>query len=123
HVALALGGGAAVAPHGGEDEGLRAQRLQLGNYLLGAIGNVGDSAASAAHGDGHAGLDLGSHLGTLELLGHGLRDVSDLDRFEFLADVDHARQGNIEPTRDVDFDAIADHLFYPPSSVSILFYP
>ena len=34
HFALAFGGGAAVAAHGREDEGLRAQRLEFGDDLL-----------------------------------------------------------------------------------------
>ena len=110
HLALALGGGAAVAAHGREDEGLGAQRLELGDDLLGALGDVGDAAAAAAHRDGHAGLDLGAHLGALELVDHRLADVVELRGLELLPDVHHARQRNVEPARDVDFDAIADHL-------------
>ena len=46
HLALAFGRGAAVAAHGGEDEGLGAQCLELGHHLLHAVGDVGDAAAA-----------------------------------------------------------------------------
>src|SRR5215831_2210582 len=123
YLALPFRRSAAVAAHGREDERFGAERLQLGNHLLGAIADIGDAAAAAAHGDRHARLDLRPHLGTLELLGDGVRYVVHLDRLELLADVDHARQRNVEAARDVDFDAITDHFLHPPCVEAINFTP
>ena len=113
HFALALGGRAAVAAHGREDERLGAERLQLGDDLLGALGDVVDAAAAAADRDGHAGLHLGADFGALELLGHRRADVGEPLAIELLADVHHPRQRNVESARDVDFDPISDHVTPP----------
>ena len=110
HLALAFGRGAAVAAHGGEDEGLGAEGLELGHHLLHALGDVGDAAAAHTERNGHAGLHGAAHLGPLELLHYRLADVVDPGGFEFLPDMDHAGQRDIQPARNVHFDAIADHV-------------
>ena len=91
NTALTFDSAAAMAAHGGEDEGLRAQRLELGNDLFGALGDVGNAAAAYAHGDGHARLHLAAHFGPFELLGHRVTDVGDFRRCELLTHVHHAR--------------------------------
>ncbi len=90
---MALGGGAAVAAHGGDDEGFGAEFLDLGDRGLEDLGDAIDAAAAGGEADAGAGLDGGGDLGPGELLGDGGGDVGDLGRFESLADFEPAREG------------------------------
>src|SRR3954469_20329177 len=72
HFALALGGGAAMAAHRGEDKWFGAERFELGDHLLRAFRDIGNAAAAAADGNGHAGLHFGADVFSLEVGGDGL---------------------------------------------------
>src|SRR5882724_11678852 len=112
HFTLAFGGSATVTAHGREDERLGAERLELSDHGLGAFGYVVDAAGAATDGDDHARLDLGPHLGALELLDHGPGHAVEFLCLELLAHMHHPRQGNIESAGHVDFDAITDHFSF-----------
>ena len=60
---LALGGGPAVAAHGGEDERLGPEVLQVVDHGADDDGDVGDAAAARSHGHRVAPLDGQATLG------------------------------------------------------------
>jgi hypothetical protein len=98
-----------VTAHAREDEGLRSQRAQLTHHGLGDLADVGDAAAAAADRDDLSGFHAFAHLGTLKLKCDGAGDVGQPLRLELLANGEHARQRDVEPAGDVDFDAIGNH--------------
>ena len=56
-----------MAAHGGEDKGICAALLYKVNNGADNDGNVGDAAAAAGDGDGHAGTDLLADVFPLQL--------------------------------------------------------
>ena len=60
HLGLTLGGGAAVAAHGGDQNGLSALGLDKGNHCLDQKDILVDTPAAAGDGDAGAGLDGGA---------------------------------------------------------------
>src|SRR5262249_17798659 len=61
-LALPLGGAAAVAAHGGHEEGFGAEGLQVVGDGAEDEGDVGDAAAAGGERDGVAGLDAALQL-------------------------------------------------------------
>ncbi len=114
HLFLAFGGGGAVAAHAREHERLRAQRAQLADDRLGDLADVGDAAAAAADCDDLARVHAVPHFGTLETRSARCRSMSvRRSAANFWRMVDHARQRDVEPAGDVDFDAIGNHASGP----------
>ena len=102
-----------MAAHRGEDEGLRpgaAQRLDDG---LGGRRHVGHAAAPAADRDALAGPDQAGDVGPRHLGADGARHVVEAGRVEGLAHPRHARERDVEPAGDGDFDAVT-HVGSPP---------
>ena len=94
---LALGGGTAVAAHGGHDVGLGALGLDEVHDGPGHQGVVVDAAAAAGDGDFLAGLDLAADLGAVQLPDDDAGDVAlgDAGFVKVLADLDHAGNGGV----------------------------
>jgi hypothetical protein len=114
HFALAFRGRAAVAAHRGKNEGIGAERLQLGNYGLHAHRDIRDAPAAAAHCDLHPGFDARPDFRPRELIGDCERDVGDPGCHKLLANAQHPRQRDIQAARDVDVDTITDHFMILP---------
>ena len=57
---LRLGDAAAVAAHGGDEEGLEAEGLELGHEAFDHERDIGNAAAADRDGDGLAGIDFGA---------------------------------------------------------------
>jgi len=81
---LALGGGAAVAAHGGNDEGFGAGGEEMIDDGLGDAIDIGDAAAADGDGNGGAGRNWDVRGG--EALAGGGWDVRDVGAREILAD-------------------------------------
>ena len=97
NLGLTLGGGAAVAAHGGHDVGFGALGLDEVHDSTGHQGVVVDAAAAAGNGDLLAGLDLAADLGTVQLFDDDAGDVAfrDAGLVKVLADLDHAGNGGV----------------------------
>jgi hypothetical protein len=106
--ALAFGRGAAVRPHRGDDERVRAEFLQRADGRLGDGQDVLDPATAAPDGDLHAGLDALGGLGGEPLTAHLRGHVGDRGLRGGLAD--ELNVGNVhgslkmkdEPRMDTD---------------------
>ena len=105
-----------MAAHRRKNEGFGAKRLQFTDHALGDGRDVGNAAAAAAERDNLAGLYLGAHFGPLEFPGNRCGNVAQVGAVELLAHVDHARKGNVESARDVDFYFVFDHLLSPQAA-------
>src|SRR6185436_9873111 len=110
HFSLAFGCRRSVAAHRWKNKRFGAKGQQFADHALGNDRYVGDAAAAAADGNDLSGLNLGPDFGTLKFPGHRRRDVAQVGGVEFLANVDHARQGDIEPSRDVHLYFVFDHV-------------
>ena len=123
HLDLAFGGCRAVTAHGRKNKRLRAQRLQFRDDCFRALRDIGDPARAATDSDAHARLNPCPQLRPTKLLDDGGGNVVDFLVGEFLADLDHSGQVDVESTGDVDFDTIPDHEPLPCFSPSLLQSP
>ena len=57
---LCLGDAAGVAAHGGDEEGLEAEGLELGHETFDHKRDIGNATAADGDGDGLAGIDFGA---------------------------------------------------------------
>ena len=94
---LALGGGAAVAAHGGHDVGLGTLGLDEVHDGPGHGGVVVDAAAAAGDGNLLAGLDLAADLGAVKLPGDNAGDLlrRNMRIIELLAHLHHLGDGGV----------------------------
>ena len=92
---LSLGGGAAVAAHGGDDEGLGAQGSDPGGQFPEDQGHIADLAAAAGHAHPHAGADAPLKFLVVQLRPQLRRRVPDAVPGEDLPDQGHAGDGGV----------------------------
>jgi hypothetical protein len=89
-LALSLGGAAAVAAHGGDEEGLGAQVAQAANDGAKGDGDVGDAAAAGGQGYRLTGADDAAKVQRVQDVTHRCGHVLDLGPLEALAQAHHS---------------------------------